>query len=76
MLSQQNLAGSSSSAATYYGATFKIYVSFQTRQGSINTFTEFKNMFTVILTDIAWNWFEPNMNNKQNMPNLKKKFLN
>ena len=29
-------------------------------------------MFTLTLTDIAWNWFEPNMNGIQSIASLKK----
>ena len=48
---------------------------FQTKEGSINAFDEFKNMSSLTLTDITWNWFEPIINNIQDMPTLKEKFM-
>ena len=42
------------------------------RQGSVNIFTEFKNMFIMTMKDITWNWFEPIMNGIQDMARLKK----
>ena len=32
-------------------------VAFQTTQGGINTFDEFKNIFMLILKYIDWDWF-------------------
>ena len=49
---------------------------FNTQLGRINTFDEFKNMFALALTDIAWNWLEPFINNIQDMPILKDKIIN
>ena len=40
-------------AARSSWTVFEKYVFFQTRQGSINTFDEFKNVFALTLLDIA-----------------------
>ena len=32
-------------------------------------------MFALTLTHIAWNWFEPNINNLLDMPTLKEVFI-
>ena len=53
---------------------FEKYAAFQTKQGSINSFDKFRNMFPLTLTEIKWNWFEPIMNNIQDMPTMKEKF--
>ena len=45
MLQQQHFDGSNPAVARNYRAEFKEYVTFQTRQGSINTLDIFKNMF-------------------------------
>ena len=48
-------------------AAFDKCVGFQTRQDTINTVDEFKNLSVLTLSDIACNCFEPNMNTIQNI---------
>ena len=54
---------------------FEEFEVFQSCQGSNNMLDEFKNMFALTLTDIAWNWFEPKVNNTHDIPTLKEKII-
>ena len=65
MVSQHSV-GSNPRAAGNHWAALKNYVAFQ-RQGTISAFDEFRNIFTLTLTDIEWNWFE--------LPTLNEKFM-
>ena len=53
MLPQHHFDCSYPGSARNHWATLKKYAAFQTRQSSINTFDEFKNMFALTLTDMA-----------------------
>ena len=55
MLAQHPFHSSMPSAGKNHWTSFDKFVVFQTRQGSITTFDEFKSKFTLTLTDIAWN---------------------
>ena len=72
MLPQYHSVGSDPTAARNYWATFEKYAVFQTRQGRMNTFEQFKNRVVLTLIDVALNWFEMLMSNKQDTPTLKK----
>ena len=70
-----HLDGSNPSTGRNHWASFEKYVVLQISQGSINTYDELKNMFALMLTDIAQNWFEPIMNVIQDMVSIKEKCM-
>ena len=57
VLLQHYFDGSNPHSARNDWVSFENYLAFQERQGSINAYDGFKNMFALVLTDIAWNWF-------------------
>ena len=65
------LSDSNLSADRNHWASFKKYVAFRTKQGSINTFDEFKNIFALTVIEIAWNLIESFLNSIQDMVSLK-----
>ena len=74
-LPQQHFHGYSPSAGRNHWPPFQKYVAFQTRHRSIKTFQEIKNIFVLRLKDLTWNWFEPIINNIQDMASLKDTFI-
>ena len=54
---------------------FEKHVAFQMTQGTMNTFGEFKSMFTLTLTYITSNWFLPIMNAIHDMHTPKEKII-
>ena len=72
---QQHCDVSYPSAGRNHWAAFEKYIAFKTRQGKINTFHEFKNMFVLTQTDTAWNWFDSIIDTIPDMAVLKEKFM-
>ena len=77
MLPEHHFDGLYPSTASKHWASFEKYITFQTWHGSINTSENSKKqkIFALILTDIAWNSFEPVINDKPDIVNLKEKFM-
>ena len=71
MLPQQHFNNSKPRSAENQTVALENHIPFHTRQDSLYTFSEYKNMFVLTLTDITWNWFDPIMNNIPDIHSLK-----
>ena len=75
ILPQQHFDDSNAGAVRNHWVAFEKYVAFHIRQGKINTYDEFQNMFALTLIDISCNWVDPIMNNIPDMPTMKEKIM-